>query len=333
MSELRQNMATKEWYVIATERAKRPHDFLTGREKRTKPPYLESCPFCPGNEHMTPPETFRIARGDSWQVRVVPNKFSAFSSKGTPERRSDGIYRTMTGVGIHEVIIESPRHDLGIALMPEEDVIDVMRAYRARYISAIEDPRVELVIIFKNHGPGAGTSLEHPHSQLIAIPLVPTHIMYRTEEARRFYNDNGACVFCKMIEEEKRSDKRIVMENDHFIVFTPYASGAPFEMWILPKRHQACFAFINDDELVWLARTLKDVLSRLYYGLGDPDFNYVIRTTPKDERNAKGFHWYIKLMPKLVQVAGFELGTGMYVNVTLPEKNAEFLKNVKVPEG
>lgn len=322
-------MATKEWYVIATERAKRPHDFVKKEDKKQKPPYVETCPFCSGNEHMTPPETFRISRDGSWQVRSVPNKFSAFSPEGTPERKNDGIYRVMSGVGIHEVIIENPSHDLTIALMPDEDVVDIIMAYRDRYASAIEDSRVELVIIFRNHGSGAGTSLDHPHSQLIATPLVPTHIMYRTEEARRFYNENGACVFCKMVEEEKKSGKRVVIENDHFIVFTPYASGAPFETWILPKRHQAGFSSINDDEVFWFARTLKDILSRLYHGLDDPDFNYVIRTPPKDDHDGKGFHWYVKLMPKLTQIAGFELGTGMYVNVTLPENNAEFLRNVE----
>ncbi|MBM4047082.1 MAG: galactose-1-phosphate uridylyltransferase [Planctomycetes bacterium] len=331
MSELRQNIATKEWYVLATERAKRPEDFVAAKPKREKVAKSDKCPFCPGNEAMTPPATLELPGASGWQVRAVPNKFSAFSPVGSRERHAKGIYRSMSGVGIHEVIIETPRHDLTIALLPVSDVETVVEAYRSRYLQVSQDPRVEHIILFKNHGESAGCSLEHPHSQLIATPLVPTHIRYRLEEARHFHDDTGQCVFCVMVKEERKARERMVYEDDLFVAFAPYASGGPFEVWILPKRHQASFGDISDEEVESLALTLKDVLARMYHGLSDPDFNYVIRSVPKDERHVKCFHWYIKLMPKLARVAGFELGTGMFVNVTLPEANAKFLREVKLP--
>jgi UDPglucose--hexose-1-phosphate uridylyltransferase len=332
MSELRQNLATKEWYVLATERAKRPEDFAHAKPKREKAAKVDTCPFCPGNEAMTPPATLEIPGASGWQVRAVPNKFSAFSPVGSRQRHVSGIYRVMSGVGIHEVIVETPRHDLTTALLPISEIEAIIEAYRSRYIQVSMDPRVEHIIIFKNHGESAGTSLEHPHSQLIATPLVPTHIRCRLEEAQRYHDDMGQCVFCVMIAEERKASVRMVYEDDFFVAFAPFASGGPFEIWILPKRHHASFGDISDQEVQALALTLKDVLGRIYHGLCDPDFNYVVRSVPKDQRQAPCFHWYIKFMPKLTRVAGFELGTGMFVNVTLPEENAKFLRAVKLPD-
>jgi len=332
MSELRQNLATKEWYVIATERAKRPHDFTKGKKKhQVLPERVDSCPFCPGNEHMTPPATLVFEDDSGWQVRVVGNKFSVFSPEGTTERRVNGIHRSMTGVGIHEVIIERPEHNTIIPQLSDAQMELVMRAYRSRYRALIKDPRVEMIILFKNYGEGAGCSLAHPHSQIIAMPIVPTHIRYRIEEPRRYYDDFGCCVFCHMAKIEKSEGTRMVSENQHFVAFCPYACGAPYEVWIIPKRHISSFGNTNDEELGSLGKILKDVISRIYYGLSDPDYNYVIRSVPKDEGDALALHWYIKIMPRLTKQAGFELGSGMYVNVTLPEENAKFLRELKLP--
>jgi len=332
MSELRQNLATKEWYVIATERAKRPHNFTKGKKKfQLLPERVESCPFCPGNEHMTPPATLVYEDDSSWQVRVVGNKYSAFSPEGTRERKVNGIYRSMAGVGIHEVLIERPEHNKIIPMLSDDEIGLVMHAYHSRYQALIKDPRVEMIIIFKNYGEGAGCSLAHPHSQLIAMPLAPTHIRYRIEEARRHYDDIGRCVFCHMIEMEQTEGTRMVQENEHFVAFCPYACGAPYEVWIMPKRHISSFRSTNDEELHALGHILRDIVSRIHYGLSDPDYNYVIRSVPKDEGDASALHWYIKVMPRLAKQAGFELGSGMYVNVTLPEDNARFLRELEIP--
>lgn len=330
MSELRQNMATREWFVIATERAKRPHDFSSQKRHREDYKHSDTCPFCPGNEHMTPTTAYKYQKDGSWFIRSVPNKFSAFSKEGDTLRKMEGIFRTMNGVGIHEVIIESPIHNDHYTTMPVDHIAQVIKAYQNRFLEALDDERVEAVIIFKNYGPTAGCSLAHPHSQMIAMPLVPMPMRFRLETAKRVFDDRGRCVFCIMMQEEMRDKVRIVTENDSFVVFCPFASGAAFETWIMPKRHNPTFGNISGREIKDLAAIMKDLFTRYYHGLNDPDFNFAIKTPPRDESNDRAFHWYIQVLPKLTKMAGFELGTGMLINVTLPEKNAEFLRNVNV---
>ena len=331
MSELRQNLATKEWFVIATERAKRPKDFKKGMPEREDFEYSEKCPFCPGAEHQTPPATHIVDKDGKWQIRSVPNKFSAFNPEGSRDRTVEGIYRKMNGVGIHEVIIESPLHNDFYHKMSLEHIEDIIRTYLNRYHAAMQDDRVEAVIIFKNYGPAAGCSLAHPHTQLIATPVVPTFMRNMLERAKHYSDDTGECAYCVMIREEEKEKTRIVMRNDSFIVFCPFASGSAFESWIIPLRHNPCFGEMNEKEVKDLAVIMKDLFSRYYFGLDDPDFNFAIQTPPRDESNDRSYHWYIRVMPKLTKLAGFELGSGMYINVTLPEENAEFLRNAKVP--
>lgn len=327
MSELRQNIATREWYVIATERSKRPHDFIHERPIRDEMPYSEKCPFCVGNEAQTPSTLQQVAGDDGrWQIRVISNKFSALQPVGNRERRTDGVYRSMDGFGISEVIIESPLHNHNLVKMDVDHIEKLIQVYRDRYVSAMADPRIETVMIFKNYGPSAGCSMAHPHSQLIATPVVPTHIRHRLESAKRYCDDTGNCVFCDMLAQEMAEKVRMVVENDSFAVFCPHASGGAFESLIMPKRHEPAFENINPKEMRDLAQILKNLITRYYYALGDPDFNYTIKAPPRDESNDKSFHWYIKVMPRLTKVAGFELGSGMYINVTLPEDNARILR-------
>lgn len=330
MPELRQNLLTREWVIIATERAKRPEEFKTKKAKIEVPEYKENCPFCPGNEKMAPQEIFSIKGKKGWKVRVIPNKFPALSSEGTRTRHLEGIYRSMNGVGIHEVIIESPLHNTTTALMPVEDVKNILIAYKERYRSLLKDERIEMIIIFKNHGASAGTSLEHPHSQLVATPLVPTQIRYRNEEALRYFDDTGECVGCKVIKEELKSKERLIQESEHFVTFIPYGAFSPFHTWIFPKKHTTSFGDISDKEIEDLASVLKNVLARLYYGLDDPDFNYVIRSTPSDIRQMDYLHWHISIIPRITRTAGFELGSGMFINTSLPEESARFLREVKI---
>jgi UDPglucose--hexose-1-phosphate uridylyltransferase len=331
MPELRQNIITTDWVIISSERAKRPDQFV--REKRATPPlpsYQADCPFCLGNEHMTMQESFRVGNEKTWRVRAIPNKYPALAAEGARVRKANGIYRSMTGVGHHEVIVEHPRHDLTTAQYSEAEVVDILRAYHQRYTEIKKDPRVEAIIVFKNHGEGAGTSLQHPHSQLAATPMVPSQIRKRIEEATRFFDDNGECLFCRTLNEELAAGERIVLETEHFVAFVPYAALSPFHLWIFPRRHASAFDEITDPEITDLARNLRTILAKMYCGLNDPDYNYSIRSIPTRDRHTDYFHWYLTIIPRITKTAGFELGSGMYINSSLPEESARFLRDITV---
>lgn len=332
MPEIRQNLITREWVIIATERAKRPEDFAKKeRIEKGLPEFNPSCPFCPGNEDKTPPEVFRLSGKESWQIRVVPNKFAALSREGARERKLAGIKRSISGVGIHDVIIETPLHNTTTALLPEEHVEKILQAYKHCYLEVSEDPRIEQVILFKNHGESAGTSLEHPHSQLIGTPVMPYQVRDRIEHAIRYFDDTGECVFCRTLRDELQDQERIVAESPYFLAFIPYAALSPFHIWIFPKKHNACFGEIEAEQITDLAKILKLVLAKLYYGLEDPDFNYVIRAIRDKAKTIDYFHWYLSIVPRLTKAAGFELGSGMYINTSLPEASATFLRSVRLP--
>ncbi|MDP3024629.1 MAG: galactose-1-phosphate uridylyltransferase [candidate division Zixibacteria bacterium] len=332
MPEIRQNRATKEWVIIATERAKRPDDFQAREEKIPVPAFDPDCPFCPGNESRTPGEivSFRQAGTQKdkpgWWVRIIPNKFAAVSPGVELMRETEGFFLKMGGYGRHEVIIESPQHNLSLGNMRLKQVEEVCLVYRERYIELSAEKDIKIVIIFRNHGKAAGTSLVHPHSQLIAMPLVPTHIRHLLEEATRYYDDHGSCVFCDMIKEELEFKKRVILETESFVAFSPFASQVPFGIWIVPKEHNAGFGNITTDEAKKLAFILREVLSRLHTKLSDPDYNLVLHTAPIRDSNEDFYHWYIQILPRLTTPAGFELGSGVYINTSLPEETAEFLK-------
>jgi len=332
MPEIRQNIITRQSVIIATERAQRPDEFSREQKRRqTLPPYLASCPFCPGNEAMTPTETFRLpAAKGPWAVRAFPNKFAVLSSQGELKRTTKGIRRTISGVGIHEVIVETPLHSNNLALMSDAEVGLVIEAYLRRYHAVLEDPRVEQVTLFKNHGPQAGTSLEHPHSQLIATPIIPSEVRERLETALQFYDDNGRCIFCTTLQDERADGARLVAENQHFIAFLPFAALSPFHLWIFPTRHCASFGCLEEAEVPSLARILRRVLRKLYDGLNDPDYNFVIRTAPQESEQVRYYHWYLSVVPRVTQTAGFELGSGMFINTALPEDSARFLQSATV---
>lgn len=332
MPHLRQNIITRDWVIIASERTSRPNDFGTGRKPTPHPnAYEPDCPFCPGNERLTHKELFRVTKDDHWQVRVVDNKFPALSPDGERVRTMEGIHRSMTGVGMHEVIVEHPRHNLTPALYSDSEVTAVLMTYRERYKTVRKDPRVEAIIIFKNHGEKAGTSLIHPHSQLAATPVVPNQIRSRVEEAIRFFDDTGECVFCRTLREELLARERIVVETDHFVAFIPYAALSPFHMWIFPRRHMSSFENTFDGEIEDLSRNLRLVLAKLYHGLGDPDYNYSIRSIPTRSGHNDYFHWYLTIIPRISRTAGFELGSGMFINAAVPENSAEYLRSIAVP--
>lgn len=332
MPELRQNPATKEWVIIATERAQRPEEFappIPAEKEEVK----NHCPFCEGNESLTPPEILAYRSYGSkpntpgWWIRIIPNKFPALVPQGNVRRsKQEEFFLYMDGVGEHEVIIESPHHNESLATMSQKQVEEVFLAYRERFITLSQDPRFEMVMIFKNHGRSAGTSVRHPHSQVIATPITPMHLRHRLEEAMRYFDDTGECVFCAMIKKESAFKERIVFETDNFLVFVPFAASSPFETWILPKKHDSSFQSITSERVKELGFVMKTTLCKIHEPLHDPDYNYVVRSSPSHEKDVEYYHWHIQLVPRVSSVAGFELGSGIFINSVIPEEAAGFLR-------
>lgn len=333
MSELRQNMATKQWVIIATERARRPEEFIDWSQRPSPealPAHDPTCPFCPGNEEGPEMEVLRLPAGEEeWLVRVVHNKYPALHELGDRVRHFDGVHRSISGVGYHEVVIEGRQHNLSPALLTAEDLARTLMAFQTRGVTMSMDDRIEHVIYFKNHGPKAGTSLVHPHSQIIGLPVVPYDVRARDEEARRYFDDTGACVYCTMLEDEMRDRKRVVTENEDYVAFLPYAALSPFHVWIVPREHHSSYLMVSPIAIQRLAEISRDVLRRMYFGLNDPDYNIVLRSSPVKAWYADHLHWYVSLIPRVTQTAGFELGSGMYINTALPEESAAFLRSVE----
>jgi UDPglucose--hexose-1-phosphate uridylyltransferase len=328
MPELRQNIVTREWVIIASERSRRPNDF-TDAHRRTLTEahnaYDAGCPFCPGNEELDL-EVERFPREGLWQTRVVRNKFPALQNDGIPARDFSGVYHRISGVGYHEVLVDHPRHNTTLALMSPHEIHLVLDAFQRRGIAMSGDPRIEHIIYFKNHGESAGASLQHPHSQIIALPVVPGGVHRRMEAARHYFRDMGRCSVCDMLQSEAESQERMIGHGKHFSAFLLFAALSPFHIWVVPHRHMASFLDVEPHEMADLAQLLGVVLRRIYFTLHDPDYNMIIRTTPVRETNCTFFHWYLSLVPRVSRMAGFEMGSGMHINPCLPEECASFLK-------
>ncbi len=330
MSELRQDPTTKEWVIIAPERGKRPQQESRRRLVDELPSWDESCPFCPGNESKTPNEVFRLPLSDqalNWEVRVVPNRFAALELNGDITRREDGhFFRKMNGIGMHEVIIETSSHNTPMALMPYEQVERVLIAYQERYNALKKNRQLKLITIFKNQGRASGTSLVHPHSQLVATPILAPYYHRKFDVAHDYYADMGSCLYCDLLAEEMQKGERIVAETKNFVVLHPYASRVPWETWIIPKMHCASFGLFPAIHLAELARVLKDILFCLYQGLDNPAFNYMFDTTTTENEDDPYFHWHIRIIPRTTMIAGFEIGSGIYITTALPEHTASLMR-------
>jgi len=330
MPELRKDPILGRWIIISTERAARPTDFVMHTGRSTK---KGACPFCRGNEDMTPPQIFSISddssssNGDDWQVRVVPNKFPALRIEGDLNKRGDGIYDLMNGIGAHEVIIETPRHEKSLGGLSHSEVVKVLIAYRSRLLDLKRDKRFIYGMLFKNVGQPAGASVEHTHSQLIVLPTVPKLVKEEMAGAKIFYDYRGRCLFCDMIRQETEAETRIVQKNEKFIAFNPYASRFPFETWILPVNHESHFENITDDSFDALAEVLLSTVKKLESTLQEPSYNYMLHTTPFDIYHSELYHWHIEIIPRLTRVAGFEWGTDFYINPVPPENAAGFLRD------
>lgn len=333
MSELRKDPVSGRWVIVSTERGKRPTDFGAEVEKKRG----GFCPFCAGNEDKTPPEITAVGpndrpkNGPGWELRVVPNKFPALHIEGNLDRRGEGIFDMMNGIGAHEVIIETPDHNKDLCDLDVEQIGLVMWIYKERMVDLKRDPRLKYVLLFKNHGSAAGASLEHTHSQLIATPIIPKRVSEELEGSHRYFEYKERCVYCDVIRQELESTKRIVAQNELFLALEPFAPRFPFETWILPKNHMPNYeegdrTFYNE-----FASILKETLQRINASLKSPPYNFNIHTTPYSSSFAAlEYHWHLELMPKLTKVAGFEWGSGFYINPTAPEDAAEFLRQIEL---
>ncbi len=332
MSELRQDPTTREWVIMAPERSKRPQQTLRKRQIEVLPDWDKSCPFCPGNEKQTPEAVLVIpdSDGDSgWSVRVVPNLFAALTMEGSDGPLEEGgLNRGMLGLGVHEVIIDNPAHNTTLALMSYRQVEDLLSAYQQRYNVLKKDPRLKFITIFKNHGRESGTSLTHPHSQLVATPIMTPYYHRRFDVAVNYYADTGRCLYCDILTEELEKKVRVLVETGEFIVFHPYASRSSYETWIIPKKHSSSFGLFSEEHRPELAMLLKDILLCLYSGLDNPAYNLMVDTTITEDEDDPYYHWHIRIVPRLSMIAGFEMGSGIYINTRLPEDAVQHMKEI-----
>jgi UDPglucose--hexose-1-phosphate uridylyltransferase len=328
MPELRKDPVVGRWVIISTERAGRPTDFTSEPVR----PALGECVFCAGHEDKTPPEILAgrapggAPNAPGWSYRVVPNKYPALRIEGELEPAGEGLFDRMNGVGAHEVVIETPDHAASLATLAADAVADVLLAFRERVLDLKKDPRFEYVLVFKNHGEAAGASLEHPHSQLIATPIIPIMVAEELHGSAQYYAMKERCVWCDIVRQERREGRRQILELNGFVVLAPFAPRFPFETWILPTRHRAAFEDSGVDELRGLAEVLGQFLRRLNGLLHDPPFNFMLHTAPLRDGEPESFHWHLEIIPKLTKVAGFEWGSGFFINPVPPEEAAEALR-------
>lgn len=328
ISELRQDLVTGDWVVIATSRAKRPEDFAKQKKEEIKEESGKECLFCDpvasGQEKDT--LIYSDAKGE-WSLRVLPNKFPAFSREDYPKHFNEGPYFGMDSIGYHEIVITRD-HKRQIANMETTEVAEILDAYQDRYIDLMNKKSVNYIEIFHNHGKEAGASIKHPHSQLMAISVISPYIKGELDGAEEYHRQNEECVYCKMAEWELENKKRIVFENENFVVFCPFASRAAFETWVIPKKHKPYFERISAQDKIEAGEALQKAVGKIYKALNNPDYNFYIHTSPCDGKDYPHYHWHIEILPRTAVWAGFELSTGIEISTIEPEAAAEYLKNI-----
>jgi UDPglucose--hexose-1-phosphate uridylyltransferase len=333
MPELRKDPITGRWVVISTDRQKRPNDFVLARATVIG---REHCPFCPGHEGMTPPEVLAYrqngtgANAPGWDLRVVPNRFPALRVEGTLDRHGEGMFDHMTGIGAHEVVIEHTDHDKTFSTMTEQEIVRVLWAFRDRVHDLQNDIRFRYILLFKNHGAAAGATLEHGHSQLIALPIVPSFVREELDGAKRHFADKERCVFCDIVHQEMSAGRRVIDANADIVALAPYASRVPFETWLLPRVHSSRYEDAPRHVVESLAGLLKSLVARLDRTLEKPPYNLIIHSAPLREDAGPFFHWHVEVMPRISRVAGFEWGSGFYINPTAPEEATDVLRKVRL---
>ncbi|MBI3318160.1 MAG: galactose-1-phosphate uridylyltransferase [Candidatus Omnitrophica bacterium] len=328
MAEIRKDPISGRSIIVSTDGPMGPADF--DLEPHQIPP--GPCPFCPGNEAMTPPEIAArrqagsAPNGSGWRMRVIPNKFPALRVEGNLNRTGVGIYDMMNGIGAHEVIIETPDHHKALADFQPPEMEELLEVYRERSLDLRKDQRFRYLLIFKNFGESAGASLAHPHSQLIALPVVPKRVTEELTRSEEYFERKDRCVFCDLIRQETEEKGRIVLESEGMLAFAPFVSRFPFEMWVIPKEHSGDFVASPPELLSDLAKTLPQLLGKMRRVLHNPSYNFILHTSPLEAAPWAGYHWHLEIMPRLTRVAGFEWGSGFYINPTPPELAASFLR-------
>jgi UDPglucose--hexose-1-phosphate uridylyltransferase len=332
MSEFRQDPVTGRWVIIASGRASRPWHIDIVRDR----PRAEICPFCAGNESMTPPEIWaeRVANTEAnapgWRVRVVSNKYPALANSDEWSSHKIGFYQAMNGLGVHELIIESPDHVTNMAALSVEQFAHVLCAYRARLRALRTDRRWRYLLIYKNHGERAGATYEHIHSQLVALPFVPGEAHDEINGVRRHFEASGRCIYCDIIRNESESGGRLVLNSERFVALCPFAARFGYETWILPKNHAEIFEQGSDEDIAALAECLRSVIVKLNGIVDNPPFNFVIHTAPNKEPAHQHYHWHVEILPQITRAAGFEWGTGVHMNSVAPEDAARSLRDARV---
>ncbi len=344
MSEFRQDLETGSWVIIAPERLKgKAFEELKNPLRDNLPEYEYSCPFCPQNEERFENiELMKIPHPDKnnphkseWLARVVENKFKVYGKKNSKKTSAkgfevDGIYHKVSAQGEHVLVVESCQHNKTFANMKPHEVEAVIKLYTDMFNKLREDPKNLLTVIFKNHGVRSGASQVHPHSQIVSMGVVPNYIRFLLEEAQRYFDTNGRCVFCAVSEFELKNKKRVVYENKQFFSYIPYAAYVPYQITILPKRHDSLFGDMPEKEIEDFADCLRITMRKLYLGLSNPDFNFIMRNPPYPLSNVPYYHWYVEIVPHILMQGGFELGSRVNVNVVPPEKAAAHLRRIKI---
>lgn len=327
MAEFRRDPVDGKWVIIAGERRKR----FVGFHTEPYPETGERCPFCMGNESLTPPEIFSFREpgskkdGPGWRVRVIPNREPILRVETELEREGVGYYDKISGLGAHEIIIENPSHKQYYSQLSLQNLTEIYLAYRERIMDLKKDQRMKYVLIFKNHGQTAGAMMDHRHSQLIALPILPKQIIEEMRGAKEYYQYKERCIFCDIVHQELSDKERLVFENEEFIAISPWAPIFPFELWVMPKNHQPSFDQSPDQLFGLLAQAVKSAMLKLDQVLQYPHFNLVLHTVPFGEEKCDYYHWHLEIMPRLTQVAGFEYGSGFYINPVSPEEATNWL--------
>jgi UDPglucose--hexose-1-phosphate uridylyltransferase len=333
MPELRKDPILGRWIIIARERSKRPTDFVV------EPPKTRGgfCPLCPGNEKTTPDEVLVYGRppgmgpnSPEWKLRVVPNKYPALVIEGEIDKQGEGLYDRMNGIGAHEVVIESPNHEDRFTFLPHDQMILTFMAFRDRIRDLSRDERFSYVMVFKNYGKAAGASLEHSHSQLVALPILPRMLVTELEGSLSYYKYKDRCIFCDIIRQEIQQDIRLVCENDQFVTLAPFAPRTPFEMWIMPRKHHSSYMDQDEASLSALTDIFSESLRRLDACIPGVPYNFVLHTQPLRSQPLDHYHWHFEIVPKLTSIAGFEWGTGFYINPMPPEDTCRYMREVEL---
>ncbi len=332
LPEFRKDPISGTWVIFSSERDNRPYQWTEeGKEKKEI-----VCPFCPGQEHQTPPEIYaerpdRTAPDQpGWSIRVFPNKFPALKRDGYISHSQDGIFESITGIGAHEIIVETNEHDKHLTDLSEAAIQKILWTFKNRILQLEADPEIKYILLFKNHGREAGASIAHSHTQLIATPILPKRIEEELSGIQKHFNKTRRCIFCEVISEELQRQERLVSAHQYFVVFEPYASRFPYETWILPKQHQHRFEDIDEIHIVELASVLKQSLQRIMAAMNNPAYNLVLHTSPLKEFETENFHWHFEILPMRSNIAGFERGAGFFINSILPEKAAVVLREIRL---